>query len=276
MVNIQSPKPKPSTHGLPPGFSTTTKPTGTLIVQVRGATGVGKTYTCLKTIPGPVIYLNGDRDNDLMLGDLRRIRAKLGRGELISSKRYALKFQNDVVRGSGPALDNNAAVARTVRDRFKAEYLAALESDVRFIVIDQSAFVWSLIRIARWGKLTEIAQILYSQANWEMEQIIHQAEDTGKVVVWISPSEVVWEDYIEQTPQGPKKSRRATDRTQSVGYKAFDFAMTVIAEMHYDLAENKRTMKIVKGVTGMGEVLEGKQVSIPALLTAATGVEDWA
>lgn len=267
---------KPSTHGLPAGFSTTTKPTGTLIVQVRGATGVGKTYTSLKTIPGPVIYLNGDRDNDLMLGELRRIRTKLGRGELISSKRYVLKFQNDVVRGNGPALNDNAAVARVVRDRFKAEYLAALESDVRYIVIDQSAFIWSLIRIARWGKLTEIAQILYSQANWEMEQIIHQADDTGKVIIWISPSELVWEDVVEQTPQGPKKVRRPTDKTQSVGYKAFDFAMTVIAELHYDMAENKRTMKIVKGVTGMGEVLEGKQVSIPALLAAATGIEDWA
>jgi len=263
-------KPKPSTHGLPAGFSTTTKPTGTLIVQVRGATGVGKTYTTLKTIPGPCVYLNGDRDNDLMLG---RLRTKFG-CEIISTPRYTLKFKNDVVRGKdGGTLDENATIARAVRDRFKSEYLAALESDVRYIVVDQSAFIWSLIRIARWGKLTEIPQILYSQANWEMEQIIHQADDTGKVVVWISPSELVWEDVVEQTPQGPKKTRRPTDRTQSVGYKSFDFAMTVIAEMSYDMAENKRTMKVIKGVAGMGTVLEGKQVSIPDLLAAATGLD---
>ena len=106
-----------------------------------------------------------------------------------------------------------------------------------------------------------------------MEQIIHQADDTGKVVIWISPSEQVWEDVVEQTPQGPKKTRRPTDKTQSVGYKAFDFAMTVIAEMHYDMAENKRSMRIVKGVAGMGEVLEGKQVTIPNLLATATGLD---
>lgn len=258
-------------HGLPSAFTTVTKPSGTLICQIRGATGVGKTYTALRTTPGPVIYLNGDRDNDFMLD---RLRGKLKR-EIISTPRYVLKFANDVVRGTGPKLDENASLARQIRDRFKAEYQAALESDVRYIVIDQSAFVWSLIRIARFGKLTEIAQILYSQANWEMEQIIHQADDTGKVVIWISPSEQVWEDFIEQTAQGPKKSRRPTDRTQSVGYKSFDFAMTVIAEMHYDMAENKRTMKILKGVTGMGKVLEDKAITIPALLALATGVEDW-
>lgn len=261
-----------SPHGLPPAFKTVTKPTGTLFLSVRGPVAVGKTYTALKTVPGPVIYLNGDRDNDLALG---RLRTKFKR-EIISTERYVLKFQHDAIRGKdGGALNDNAQVARVVRDRFKAEYLAALESDVRFIVIDQSAFIWSLIRIARWGKLTEIPQILYSQANWEMEQIIHQADDTGKVVIWITPSEQVWIDTVEQTDQGPKKVRRPTDRTQSVGYKAFDSAMTVIAEMGYDLAENRRSFKILKGITGMGTELTGKDVTIPALLAAATGVEGW-
>jgi len=259
-------------HNLPAGFTSTTKPTGTLIVSVRGPVGVGKTYTTLKTIPGPVIYLNGDRDNDLLLGRLRSPRFAR---EIISTKRYILKFKNDAVRGAGAALDDNAQIARAVRDRFKAEYLAALESDVRYIVIDQSAFIWSLIRIARWGKLTEIAQILYSQANWEMEQIIHQADDTGKVVIWISPSELVWEDVIEQTPQGPKKVRRPTTKTQSIGYKSFDSAMSVIGEMSYDIMENTRTIKIVKGVANMGKVIEGKEVGIPRLLSLGTGVEGW-
>ena len=263
---------KPSSLGLPAGFSSTTKPSGTLIVSVRGPVGVGKTYTSLKTIAGPVIYLNGDRDNDLLLG---RLRGKFGR-EIISTERYILKFQHDVMRGKGAQVDDNASIARKIRDRFKAELISALESQVRYIVIDQSAFVWSLIRIARWGKLTEIPQILYSQANWEMEQIIHQADNTGKVIIWISPSEAVWEDVVEQTPQGPKKTRRPTNKTQSIGYKSFDSAMTVIAEMSYDIEENTRTMKIIKGVQNMGKVLAGKEVGIPQMLALATGVEDWA
>ncbi len=262
---------KPSSHGLGPSFHSTTKPTGTLAVSIRGPVGVGKTYTALKTIPGPVVYLNGDRDNDLLLG---RLRGKFKR-EIMSTERYTLKFKHDVMRGKGEAVDDNARIARTIRDRFKADLIAALESQVRHIVIDQSAFVWSLIRIARWGKLTEIPQILYSQANWEMEQIIHQADDTGKVVIWLSPSEQVWEDVIEQTPNGPKKTRRPTNKTQSVGYKGFDSAMTVIAEMHYDIEENARSLKIIKGVQGIGQVLTGKEVTIPSLLAAATGVEDW-
>lgn len=262
---------KASTLGLPPGFVSTTKPSGTLAVQIRGPVGVGKTYTALKTIPGPVVYLNGDRDNDLLL---TRLRTKFGR-EIVSTPRYTMKFKHDVMRSRGEAVDDNARIARSIRDRFKADLIAALESQVRYIVIDQSAFVWSLIRIARWGKLIEIPQILYSQANWEMEQIIHQADDTGKVVIWISPSELVWEDVIESTPQGPKKTRRPTNKTQSVGYKLFDSAMTVIAEMSYDIEENVRTMKVIKGIQGMGKVLTGKEVGIPQLLALATGVEDW-
>lgn len=262
---------KPSILGLGPSFHSTTKPSGTLAVSIRGPVGVGKTYTALKTIPGPVVYLNGDRDNDLLLG---RLRGKFGR-EILSTDRYVLKFKHDVMRGKGETVDDNARIARVIRDRFKADLIAAIESQVRYIVIDQSAFVWSLIRIARWGKLTEIPQILYSQANWEMEQIIHQADDTGKVVIWLSPSEQVWEEVIEQTPTGPQKKRRPTNKTQSVGYKAFDSAMTVIAEMHYDIEENVRSMRIIKGVQGIGKVLAGKEVGIPQLLAAATGVEDW-
>ena len=259
-------------HGLSASFGNTTKPSGTLIVSLRGSVGVGKTYTALKTIPGPVVYLNGDRDNDLLL---ERLRIKFKR-EIFDTPRYVLKFQNDVVRGKDKAsLDDNASIARAIRDRFKAEYLSALESDIRYIVIDQSAFVWSLLRIARWGKLTEIPQILYSQANWEMEQVIHQADDTGKVIIWISPSEFVWEEVVEQTPQGPKKTRRPTTKTQSIGYKAFDSAMTVIGEMSYNLEENRRSVKIIKGVVGMGQEIEGKEVTIPNLLNLATGVEGW-
>jgi len=257
--------------GLPSGFSSISKDTGTMLVNLRGHTGVGKTYTALKTIPGPVIYLNGDRDNSLLL---RRLRTKFAR-EIITTPQYILKFQGDVVRGSG--VDASANIARPIRTRFKAELAAALESKARFIVIDQSYFIWQLIRIAWYGKLTEIAQILYSQANWEMEQIIHQADNTGKVVIWLSLLEEIWEDVIDQTPQGPRKTRRTTGKFTTAGYSKFDGAMGVVGEIRYDLETGQRSIQIIKGLQGMGKTLEGKDCTIPKLLALATGEaeESW-
>lgn len=257
---------KPSELGLPPGFTGVSKDTGTMIVNFRGHTGVGKTYTALKTCPGPVVYLNADRDNSLML---RRLRGPKFSREIISTPQYILKFKDDVVRGK--AVDESANIARPVRDRFKAEFAAALESKVRYIVVDQSFSIYQMIRIARFGKLTEIAQILYSQTNWEMEQIIHQADNTGKVVIWLSLLEDVWADKIEQTPQGPRKTRGTTGKFTTAGYNKFDAAMGVVADLHYDPETNKRSIKIVKGLSGMGTELVGKDVTIPKLLAAATG-----
>lgn len=258
--------------GLPQGFTSISKDTGTMIVNLRGATGVGKTYTSLKTIPGPVVYLNGDRDNSLLL---RRLRGPKFNREIISTPQYILKFKDDVVRGK--AVDESANIARPVRDRFKAELVAALESKVRYIVIDQSFFIYQMIRIARFGKLTEIAQILYSQTNWEMEQIIHQADNTGKVVIWLSLMEEIWEDFVDQTPQGPRKGRRTSGKFTTAGYNKFDGAMGVVGEMHYDMETGLRSITVIKGLQGMGKVLEGKEATIPNLLALATGepVEKW-
>lgn len=255
--------------GLSPAFSSMTKPTGTSINNLRGATGVGKTYTLLKTCPGPVAYLNIDRDNDLMLD---RLRTKFG-CEIFAPKRYALKFDNDIMRARDQVATDNAVLARRLRDRFIADYQAALDSKVRFIVIDQSNSVWSMLRIARWGKLTEIPQILYSQANWEMESLVHRADDTGKVVFWISQSEEVWEEVIEDTPGGPRKTRRPTGKFRTAGYKAFDSMMSSVLELHYDIEENKRTMHVLKGIANMGKELVGKEITVPNIMTTITGRE---
>lgn len=259
--------------GLPAGFSGGSKDTGTMIVNLRGHTGVGKTYTALKTIPGPVVYLNGDRDNSLLV---RRLRTKFLR-EIITTAQYIMKFKGDVMRAKGNAADDNAERARIIRNRFKDEFSAALESKARYIVIDQSYAIWQLVRLSWYGKLIEVPAILYSQANWEMEQIVHQADNTGKVVIWLSLLDDIWEDVIEMTPNGPKKTRKTTGKFKTRGFDSFDSMMGVVGEMHYDLEQNIRSIKVIKGLSGMGKVLSGKECTIPNLLALATGepVEKW-
>jgi len=262
---------KPSEVGLPSAFKTGGTPSKHLNVAIRGYAGVGKTYTPLRTLSGPVIYLNGDRNNDLMLDRLRR---KFNR-DIFAPERYVTDYKGEVLRARGQELDDNAAISRTVRDRFRNEFARALESSVRYIVIDQAAWLWGLIRIARWGKLIEIPQILYSQANWEMESYLHMAENTDKVIVWIAHIEEVWKEVIEPSPNGPPTKKRVpTGKFRTDGYKKFDTAMTVIIDMAYDPETNTRTAKIVKGISGMGKSFEGKEITMPTLLAAATGVPE--
>lgn len=242
-----------------------------VVMNIRAKEGVGKTYLALRYAPEPVAYLNGDRDNSRLV---KMLREKYHR-KIICSDRYVYDLPGDKIRERNEAmLEANILAVRPVLKRFEQEFHSALKSECRSVVVDQSKWLWETIRLGWFGKLAEIAQVLYSQVNARMMKLLHAAEKSGKCVIFISRAGEVWKDRIEMTPQGPKKVRRPVDGLmESQGFKEFDFEMQVIVDLYYT-DKGLRVAKITKGVKGIGMKWKGKKIALAPIIAVGTRTKE--
>lgn len=140
-----------------------------LIVSVEGMDKQGKTHFAL-TAPAPLVFFNFD------IGLEGVLHKHLGNGRDI----YVQDVRLPAVKDTG---DYNYLSAL---ETFKRAYVDTMAMpEVQSIVIDTATELWELMRMARFGKLTQVMPHHYGPVNAEYREILRMAYDSDKNLILV-------------------------------------------------------------------------------------------
>jgi len=135
-----------------------------IIMSISGLEKCGKTHFAL-TAPGPTAFFSLDTGEE-------------GVVDKFSKKK-------DIQIMSIDRVDDNAPdQAPKEFKRFKEAYMAVLRgNDVRTIIIDTATEIWEVLRMARFGKLTQVMPYQYGPVNAEYRALIRDAYNYDKNLI---------------------------------------------------------------------------------------------
>lgn len=141
-----------------------------LIVAADAEQGGGKTNFGL-TAPGPIAYLSLDLNEDGVIQKYQEVKR-------IYRSRYTLP------NGNGADTDKIATAAGAAWNVMVNDFMGALQdSSIRTLVVDTATELWELLRLAVYGKLTQVISRDYQHANAVYRQLIREVEGTDKNLV---------------------------------------------------------------------------------------------
>jgi hypothetical protein len=132
-----------------------------LILSIEALEGVGKTRFTL-TAPAPIAFLNFDYG-------LEGVIEKFQVDKAIYVAAIKLDFQGDK--------DRIIRAAEDELKKFEINYQTALRQ-ARTIVIDTGTELWELMRLAAFGKLSQVLPHHYAPVNQEMTRLIKLAYES--------------------------------------------------------------------------------------------------
>lgn len=135
-----------------------------LIMSLSGHQRHGKTHFAF-TAPGPICYFNLD------MGEEGVIHKFFGKKDIftISLDIPSTSSDDDIAM-----IKQNKEKASEVWNKFTKAYYVALK-EVRTIVIDTASELWELMRLARFGRSSQV-QHLYTPVNAEFKGLFHEAK----------------------------------------------------------------------------------------------------
>ncbi len=132
-----------------------------IIVSISGLEKQGKTHFALSA-PGPTAMFSTD----------------IGEEGVIN------KFWNDKQIQIMDVGARETDRAEEEFDRFKLAYNTVLEEpEIQTIVLDTASEVWELLRLARFGRLTQVMPLQYGPVNNEYRQLIRTAYNYDKNLI---------------------------------------------------------------------------------------------
>jgi hypothetical protein len=145
-----------------------------LVIAVEGRERTGKTTFGLSA-PGPLAFFPLDPGREGVLE------------KSVKSKKILLPTTE---KGEVETFDYRDATSpkdyERLWDKFKSLYYKALESkEVKSIVVDTATEAWELLRITRFGKLTQVQPYHYGPVNAEFRDMIKQIYKTDKNLILI-------------------------------------------------------------------------------------------
>jgi len=178
-----------------------------LIVSVSGHEKQGKSHFAM-TAPGPIAYFNADIGMEGVVGKFT------GDKEI-----HVL----EVAR-----VENEETDAEDEWDRFETAFKAMLRSNyIRTMVVDTATEVWELLRMARFGRLTQVMPYQYGPVNAEYRALIREAFNWDKNLVLLHKMKEVY------SGNGPKAA--PTGEWTRSGFKDTGYLVQVNAQIdHYD------------------------------------------
>jgi hypothetical protein len=185
-----------------------------LIVSIEGEEKSGKSHTAL-TAPEPIYYHSFD------IG-LEGVISKFDKDKAIFVAEYELTIQ------PGEASANEVAdAADKVWEQFVANYRDSIESTKQggTIVWDSSTECWELLRLARFGKLTQIMPHMYTSVNAEMRDLIRESY-AGTNMAHLVKRVDQYENYTDS--QGREKGRK-TGLKEPKQFKDLPFLVQTVA-----------------------------------------------
>jgi hypothetical protein len=238
----------PSLSGM--GFTQADKTASNrMIVSVCGLEKQGKTHFAL-TAPGPIAYFNADIGMEGVVG------------KFISAKQVLVK---EVF------VPTDKDKAMVVVDGFRAAYKAVLASrKIRSIVWDTATELWELLRVARFGKLTQVMPLMYGPVNAEYRGWLRDAYDSDKNLILLHKMKPV---YVND--------KRTAEYDRS-GFSDTGFLVQVNAQVYRDSPDDGGTFNLFikdcrQNPDLAGQVLSGEMCGFPwlAAMAMGTGVGEW-
>lgn len=193
-----------------PGFIRAKSATKTrLIANIQGPEKSGKDHMALCFSGGPIYIHSFDIGTEgvvdkFLPAEFRRDKqdGQFYRGAEIYLASYDLTVQ--------PGQDTDAAVgkaANEVWEQFVANYRDSLAStrESGLVLIDTGTEAWELLRLASFGKLTQVMPHHYSKPNAEFRDLVREGFDATNVV-WLHKMKPEYENYIDA--RGQEKGRK--------------------------------------------------------------------
>lgn len=147
-------------------------PVPRLIISVTGREKHGKTHFAL-TAPGPIAYF------DLDIGTEGVVEKFVGNGKQVYHKDYDYHILKDI-RSKGP-VDPTPYVE--MWEQMKADFVEILGSKVRSVIFDTATEIWELLRMSRFGKLTQVMPHQYGPVNAEYRGLLRLAYMSNKNLI---------------------------------------------------------------------------------------------
>jgi len=139
-----------------------------LIISMEGRPKQGKSHFAL-TAPDPICYLNLD-------SGLEGVVHKFSGDKQV----FVSKYESPVnLKDTYPDKDQ----AEKVWHQFKGDYARAVYSEARTVVVDTATEAHELVRLARFGKLSQVQSWNYGPVNYEFKSLLDEALKNPKVNV---------------------------------------------------------------------------------------------
>lgn len=135
-----------------------------IILSISGLEKQGKTHFAL-TAPGPIAVFSTDIGEEGVVDKF-----------MVDKEVHIM----DIARIGEDAAEK----APAEWDKFKTAYTACLKSkDVRSIIVDTATEIWELLRMARFGRLTQVMPYQYGPVNAEYRDLIREAYTHNKNLI---------------------------------------------------------------------------------------------
>ena len=226
----------------------------TLIVSICGLEKQGKTHFSL-TAPPPIAIFNID----------------------IGTEGVVDKFKDDkVIMEKELFVPEDGEAAKEEWDKFYKAYKAVLNTKhVRTIIFDTATELWELLRMARFGKLSQVLPVMYGPVNAEFRKVLRDAYDTpDKTLILLHKMKPV---YIND---------KRTNKYERSGFSDTGYLVQANCEVYRNPGEEGNTnpdfnlmvLDCRQNEKLVGEVLSGPVCNFPflaSLIVEGTTPEDW-
>lgn len=219
---------------LPEGFidSKTIKTRRRLIASIEGPQKVGKTHLSL-TAPDPIAFYDMDIGTEGVVDKFK------------DKKIYVSQYDYRMLSGPNPT-----AAILAMWEKMKADFIWGCQSpDILTPIVDTATEMWELVRMARFGKLTQVMPHNYGPVNAEFRDLLRLAYTCGKDVIFIHKMKA---EYINDKRTGKLERAGFNDmgflvqiNLQAWRNQDGEFGMTII-----DCRQNPE----VNGVELVGEM----------------------
>jgi hypothetical protein len=143
-------------------------------------------------------------------------------------------------------------------------------------IVDTGTYMWALLRMARFGKLTQVLPHHYGPVNSELETLFYKAEEYGKILIVIHKQS-------KEYKAGKDGKENWTGRYERAGYSHMGFVANVSLE-HYRTESQGFGVRVLQNkITPEldGTVLEDEMCQFGVLAWQTFGepngeeLEDW-
>lgn len=224
-----------------------TKPNYRLLLNTEGTPGSGKSHF-FTTAPQPIFVADFDEGLEGM------IEKHIEKGKVIGVYTCHL-----------PRIPLQDLCIKQW-EKFREVWMGILSAkEARTVVIDGGAEMWELIRLAEFGKLSQVPSHLYTNANAAYKGIIKAAYNAGVNLIVTHRLRKVYEEVVENN----KKVRRPTGEWERAGFSDDTYLIQANIRHDYDIEAGafKATIteKCRQNPTAIGFELTGDDVSFSQL-----------
>lgn len=232
------------------------------IISTCGREGVGKSGWALSACScGTFVYIGMDR--------------KLQGGyidELLGTGRILVPKTNFKDLNTGRQF--NKDLATKLWDELRGLTLDCIQDKgIRGIIWDTNVYAWTLIRMARLGKLTQVMPHNYGPVNAEFGALFYMAEEAGKIFIAIH---TMSKEYKE----GKDGKELWTGRYERAGFSHMAYIANIAVE-HYKTDDGQFACRVLQNKINPdtdGREYEGDDCKFANLMYETypdSNVEDW-